>query len=304
MLQRDAFIEEITAKLATDKDIFFLSADFGAAALDVLRKDFPDNFIHCGISEQAMVDIATGLALNGKKVFCYAMAPFISLRALEQIKCGPGMMGLPVCFISVGIGLGYADAGPTHYITEDYACLRSIIGSKIYTLADAESASRLAKKLIENPEFAYVRLDRHPQPKLRVEKYETSLDFRLMNAASPEKIVLIGSGKMAHLVRDVVDEHPDRFVGVDLISSTPFPEGIVDLVRESRGAIVLDEQTPKGALGSAVLEACSERSVLKNIRQITLPEMYIYENGGRDYLLDKLGLNKNNVISVADNYFR
>ena len=304
MLQRDAFIEEITAKLATDKDIFFLSADFGAAALDVLRKDFPDNFIHCGISEQAMVDIATGLALNGKKVFCYAMAPFISLRALEQIKCGPGMMGLPVCFISVGIGLGYADAGPTHYITEDYACLRSIIGSKIYTLADAESASRLAKKLIENPEFAYVRLDRHPQPKLRVEKYETSLDFRLMNAAGPEKIVLIGSGKMAHLVRDVVDEHPDRFVGVDLISSTPFPEGIVDLVRESRGAIVLDEQTPKGALGSAVLEACSERSVLKNIRQITLPEMYIYENGGRDYLLDKLGLNKNNVISVADNYFR
>jgi len=70
MLQRDAFIEEITEKLETDKDIYFLSADFGAAALDVLREKYPENFIHCGISEQAMIDIATGLALQGKKVFC------------------------------------------------------------------------------------------------------------------------------------------------------------------------------------------------------------------------------------------
>ena len=36
MLQRDVFIEEITKKLEKDKSIFFLSADFGAAALDKL----------------------------------------------------------------------------------------------------------------------------------------------------------------------------------------------------------------------------------------------------------------------------
>ena len=51
-------------RLETDKDIYFLSADFGAAALDSLREMYPDNFVHCGISEQAMIDIATGLALQ------------------------------------------------------------------------------------------------------------------------------------------------------------------------------------------------------------------------------------------------
>ena len=50
MLQRDAFIEEITKKLDQTKNIYFLSADFGAAALDDLRKRFPNNFLHCGIS--------------------------------------------------------------------------------------------------------------------------------------------------------------------------------------------------------------------------------------------------------------
>ena len=119
MLQRDIFIKEITKKLESDKSIYFLSADFGAAALDELREKFPKNFIHCGISEQAMIDIASGLALENNKVFVYAMAPFLSLRALEQVKCGPGLMELPICLISVGIGLGYADAGPTHYFYGD-----------------------------------------------------------------------------------------------------------------------------------------------------------------------------------------
>ena len=63
MLQRDAFIEEIIRSLDKDKNIFFLSADFGAQALDELRKRFPNNFLHCGISEQAMLDVAAGLAL-------------------------------------------------------------------------------------------------------------------------------------------------------------------------------------------------------------------------------------------------
>ena len=115
MLQRDAFIEEITKKLNQDQNIYFLSADFGAAALDDLKERFPNNFLHCGISEQMMLDLAAGLALEGNQVFVYAMAPFLSLRSIEQTKCGAGLMNLPICLVSVGIGLGYADAGPTHY---------------------------------------------------------------------------------------------------------------------------------------------------------------------------------------------
>ena len=63
MLQRDGFIEEIVIAIKKGEDIYFLSADFGAAALDELRRDYPQNFIHCGISEQNMIDVATGLAL-------------------------------------------------------------------------------------------------------------------------------------------------------------------------------------------------------------------------------------------------
>ena len=54
--------------------------------MDRFRNHLPDQFIHAGISEQNMIDLASGLALSGKKVFLYAMAPFITARCYEQIK--------------------------------------------------------------------------------------------------------------------------------------------------------------------------------------------------------------------------
>ncbi len=304
MLQRDAFIEEINERLKTDKDIYFLSADFGAAALDELREKYPENFIHCGISEQAMIDIATGLALEGKKVFCYAMAPFISLRAIEQIKCGPSMMDLPICIMSVGIGIGYADAGPTHYITEDFACLRSIMNVNIYTTADAETARRLAKKLLNKPEFCYVRLDRHEQPELGVTNFKTDTQYRAMgDTVNQDKVVVIGSGKMAHVVKQAYDEEPNRIFGIDLIQSKPFPKTLLNAIDVSAGVIVIDEQTPSGSLGAAVMEAMSDSDIFKKVKQITIPEMYVFENGGRDYLLNKLGLNKDNILKTLNDNF-
>ncbi len=38
MLQRDTFILEIIKKMESDKSIYFLSADFGAESLDILRE--------------------------------------------------------------------------------------------------------------------------------------------------------------------------------------------------------------------------------------------------------------------------
>ena len=40
MLQRDEFINVINNSIPKDPNIYFLSADFGAAALDKLRKDY------------------------------------------------------------------------------------------------------------------------------------------------------------------------------------------------------------------------------------------------------------------------
>ena len=305
MLQRDGFIDEIYKALETDKDIYFLSADFGAAALDDLRVRYKDNFIHCGISEQNMIDVAVGLALEGKKVFCYAMAPFISLRALEQIKTGPGIMNLPITLISVGVGIGYADSGPTHYVTEEFACLRSIIGVSIYTAADTSSARALAKDLLVNPRFAYVRLDRHALPEVEVVK-DHGL-FRVIgevtrDESETKKIALISHGKMVHICAEVVKHNPSRFFAIDLIQSKPFPKDLIELLSRTEKIIVTDEQTPAGSLGSAVFEAFSGVNLFPKIINVTLPEKYFFDNIGRDGIHKTNGLTAENIIKQSERF--
>ena len=298
--QRDVFISEIIKSMSNNKKIYFLSADFGAPALDELRNKFPNNFIHCGISEQAMVDVASGLALEGNTVFCYAMAPFLSLRSIEQIKCGPGLMSLPICIISVGVGIGYADAGPTHYINEDFACLRSIAGTNIYTSSDSDVAKQIAIKYLNKPHFSYVRLDREALPNL-INSNENYMEdgFRAYGEISEKSICLISHGRMSHLCKDLVEENPNKYFMVDLIQGKPISEKLASLINKGFGFITIDEQTPGGSLYSAIAELCSLNNFFKPSGFISLPDDYIFENGGRDYLLNKNGLNKENVLKLS-----
>ena len=77
--QRDSFINQIFKIAKKNKNIYFLSADFGAPSLDIFRKKLPKQFIHTGISEQNTIDIAIGLSLKKKNCYklCYGTIYFI-----------------------------------------------------------------------------------------------------------------------------------------------------------------------------------------------------------------------------------
>ena len=305
MLQRDAFIEEVTKSLENDNKIFFLSADFGAAALDDLRNRFSSNFLHCGISEQAMLDVASGLALEGNKVFVYAMAPFLSLRSIEQTKCGAGLMNLPICLISVGVGLGYADSGPTHYSTEDYACFRAVVGSSIFTPADIFSTRLIAKDALSNPKFSYIRLDRDTLPEInpKITQNDFNEGFKIYGKIEKKKIALISHGKMLHSCLEIFKKNQENLFCVDIFRSKPFPKNLPKILSICEGIVVVDEQTPSGNLASCVFEGFSNQNYFPKIVSKCLPEKYIFENGGRDYLLNRCGLSKDDIIAATKKIF-
>lgn len=298
MAQRDIFIQEITKKLEIDKDIYFLSADFGAPALDDLREKFPQNFVHCGISEQAMLDIATGLALDNKKVFVYAMAPFLSLRAIEQIKCGPGLMNLPISIISTGIGLGYADAGPTHYSTEDLACLRSISGNTIYTPSDNNLVKLIVSNLLNNPDFSYIRLDRDMLPDIHSELTEEDFNngFKIIGDNNNKDICLVSHGKMIHKCIEIQKDNKNLFC-VDLFRSKPVSDNLVKVLSNCKKIVCVDEQMPAGNLSAIISEKFMDTDLNPKILNVSLKEEYLFENGGREYLLNKYGLSNEDIVN-------
>ena len=295
--QRDELINSIYDYAINDKSIYFLSADFGAPALDKFRKNLPDQFIHCGISEQHMVDLAVGLALEGNKVFCYAMAPFVSLRCLEQHKCGASIMKLPIITIVAGVGFSYADAGPTHYATEDLACLRAMIGSNIYTASDGLVSKKIVEKLLKNPEFSFIRLDRDPsndyKPLVSNENIENG--YRIFGSTE-NKLAILTSGYLVGKTLSIINDADlyNKFLLIDLIKQKPFPK-IDKVLSSTKKILIIDEQTSYGGLSSAFLEYICDNQINIETNRMCIPDKHFFENGGRDVILKRAGLGHDDI---------
>jgi len=298
--QRDEFITVIFEAAKKDKKIYFLSADFGAPALDQFRNELPDQFMHCGISEQHMIDLAVGLALDGNTVFCYAMAPFVSLRCLEQHKCGASIMNLPICTIVAGVGLGYADAGPTHYATEDLACLRSMIGANVYTASDAHISKLLAQKLVESPEFSFVRLDREPSDIFLplVDGKQLEKGYRLFGEQQNTDLCIVTCGYMYGIIQNILlhNKIDNKVSVIDVIKNKPFPS-IQEKIIGKKQILVIDEQTSYGGLSSALLEFLCDNEVNIPVKRMTLPDKHFFENGGRKSILGVAGLGEDQIYT-------
>ena len=67
-----------------------------------------------------------------------------------------------------------------------------------------------------------------------------------------------------------------------------------------KGMVVVDEQSPSGNLSSCIFEGFSEQNLFPKIISCSLPEKYVFENGGRNYLLNKFGLSNEDIISAAN----
>lgn len=302
-LMRDAFIDVIYEAAQKDRDLYFLSADFGAKALDAFRKELPKQFIHAGISEQNMVDVAAGLALSGKKVFLYAMAPFITARCYEQTKCVLASMRLPVTLIGVGVGLGYDHATLTHFTPEDLAAMKALPGLEVWTTADAEAAAALARRAIEKPAFRYVRLERVAQPAIYHGRFADVMGEGLSHVAQGADVCFVATGYMTHTAlkaRELLASRGVKAGVVDVFRNKPLAaEPLSKILRGYRAAVTIEEQMLEGGVGGSVAEAMADTGTMLPLRRLGLKDDFQAVNGDRRHLHKLYGLDAESAAGAA-----
>lgn len=311
---RDTVIKVITAAARKDSDIMFLSADMGAPALDEFRRDLPDQFIQVGIAEQNMIDLAAGLALSGKRVFCYAMAPFMPARCFEQIKCSLASMNLPVCLIGVGVGLGYDHTSMTHIQVEDIALMRTINHVEILTPADNPMAEFMTRYILEENRFFYLRLERIQGVPPVIYVTERDLEWSCATGIAPvvksnasPKISIMASGGILALCIDVASALNTNSIPTqvfDLSRIKPFPVSeFLELTKNTHHILTVEEHVLAGGMGAAIIEAESDRrksnEIPHHIRRLGLHDHYKCVNGDRDDLRQHFGLDANAIYAAA-----
>ena len=119
MNQRQRFKELFTEEMKQNEDIILLVGDVGYKVFDHLREEFPQRVINPGASEQLMLGMGVGLAMEGKIPVCYSITPFLLYRPFEFIRNYLHNESIPVKLVGSGRNEDYGVCGFSHYASEE-----------------------------------------------------------------------------------------------------------------------------------------------------------------------------------------
>lgn len=289
---RDAFFDELYTIASNDSDVIFLTADMGALSLENFKKNLNSQYINVGVAEQNMVSVAAGLALGGKKVFIYGIAPFVTMRCYEQIKVNLSGMHLPVTIIGSGPGITYGNDGPTHHAIQDISIMRALPDMTIFNPSDSVMASAMAKMSynIQNP--IYVRIDKGKFPQLYSKDGNFSDGLSLLKEG--RDFLIITTGVMVHHAFRLVYElakYPIDAGIVDLYRIKPINEELLlSYIDQTSGLITLEEHSVIGGIGSIVCEVLADSRKFVPVKRFAITDKNCEKYGDREWMSAYYGL--------------
>lgn len=157
---RQAFIETLTELARKDDKIILIVGDVGFSYIEDFGKEFPNQFLNAGVTEQSMMGLAAGLALSGWKPYVYSMIPFVTMRNFEQLRNDVCYNNANVKVLGVRGSVHYKFLGFSHNISEneDVKILDHLPNLKIHIPETPEEVVKIINDsyLTSNP--TYIRL--------------------------------------------------------------------------------------------------------------------------------------------------
>lgn len=308
---RDALLGGLYDLMPNNEKIFIATADLGAPKLDKIRKDFPKRFVNVGIAEQNLVNVSAGLALEGYIVYAMAIAPFLSMRAYEQIRNNLALLSqtkkMNVNLLAVGAGMSYEVSGPSHHALEDLSVIATLPNVTVFSPSDSILAAKFAEYSINNSTPKYARLDGKVLPSIyhNFKDLDIGRGYHLLHEG--KDIVLVATGYMTHKAV-IAAEKIGKELGVNVsildlfLMPVPDRESLIDILMRHSHVVTLEEAfVGKGGLDSYIRYLLSDRVNSPSVTGLGLKSEYSFELGNRDELHELSGINVASVVkSVAD----
>jgi len=155
---RGYFAHYLCKEMQKNKDIYVITGDLGYGMWDEIRTLFPGRFLNTGASEQAMMGLAVGLALERKIPFVYSITTFLLYRAFETIRNYLNIEKIPVRLIGSGRGRDYIHDGITHWPEEEKEVMAIFKNIKSVWPENLTEIPFLVKKMIKINKPWYVNL--------------------------------------------------------------------------------------------------------------------------------------------------
>lgn len=282
---RNAFADGITELACRDRRVVLLSADIGNRLFDSFKVQCPHRFYNCGVAESNMISMAAGLAMSGLRPVCYTIAPFITTRALEQIRVDLCYHEQPVVLVGVGAGLCYAQLGATHEALEDIAHLRVLPGMTVICPADGCEVQQALAAALHWDGPVYLRLGKKGEPVIHARRPHFQIGEGIIMRDGSD-VCLLGTGIVMPLVVEAADLLQESGISVRVVSLhtvKPLDRPLLaDCFARFEVVGTVEEHSVLGGLGSAVAEwFVDQASPSGRLIRVGTPDRFLHEAGGQ-----------------------
>ena len=287
-------------KEALPKLSVFTADTSTSAGLDRFKTNYPESFFDCGISEQCMIASAAGYVSEGGVALASTFAPFLILRAAEQIRLSMGYMELPLIItgLASGVSLGYL--GYTHCCVEDLPYLINVPNIFIYSPSDAYELSELMPHIIDLRKPTYIRLTGASKVKpVHQSTFTTNLYSPIPISKKGNELLLLSTGSVSSNAKDAIDTLSDydkekisHYV-VPFFDQPKTLDAISELLKDFKKVLVIDESM-FGGLSSYCLKAKNLSNIDSKIKFNCHPEKFLV-CGEYDFMLNQCGLSVSGI---------
>lgn len=293
----DVFGDELVAQAEhNDKIVAITAAMLRPTGLHKMLELYPERIIDVGIAEQHAVTSAAGLAFGGMHPVVAIYATFMN-RAFDQVLMDVALHKAGVTFVLDRSGVTGPD-GPSHHGVWDLAILQVVPHIR---LAAPRDATRLREELAEALAVDDApTVIRFPRGSVgadieAVRRCDDGVDVLL--EAAHKDVLIVAIGAFATLGLEVAARLAQQGIGATVVDPrwvVPVPTSIIDMARDHRLVITLEDGVRVGGIGTRIRQDLRSAGVDTAVDELGLPDEFL-DHGTREEILAEAGLTAQDI---------
>jgi 1-deoxy-D-xylulose-5-phosphate synthase len=293
----DVFGDELVAQAEhNDKIVAITAAMLRPTGLHKMLERFPERIIDVGIAEQHAVTSAAGLAFGGMHPVVAVYATFMN-RAFDQVLMDVALHKAGVTFVLDRSGVTGPD-GPSHHGVWDLAILQVVPHIRLAAPRDAPRLrEELAESMAVNDAPTVIRFPRGSVGADidAVRRCDDGVDVLL--EAAHKDVLIVAIGAFAQLGLEVASRLAQQGIGATVVDPrwvVPVPHSIIDMARDHRLVITLEDGIRVGGIGTRIRQDLRSAGVDTAVDELGLPDEFL-DHATREEILAEAGLTAQDI---------
>lgn len=293
----DVFAEELQQIGSEREDVIAMTAAMlRPTGLQLFAERFPERVYDVGIAEQHAVASAAGLAFGGLHPVVAIYATFMN-RAFDQMLMDVALHGAGVTFVLDRAGVTGPD-GPSHHGVWDLAMLQLVPDIRIAAPRDAvrlREELREAVAVGDAPTVVRYPKGAAPAEIPAIERLSDGVD--VLARAETQDVLLVGIGPMTQLALEVAERLEAQGIGATVVDPRwviPVQPSVIELAREHRLVITIEDGIRVGGVGTRVRQVLREAGIDTAVDELGLPDEFI-PHATREQILHDAGLTASRI---------